>query len=138
MENEDVNEERKIVDFLEGIDKDKLIKNKKHDYDANLNEDLLRDLKDYASLETIDSIKNNIEYSLSKWTIILNHLINLDDYFFYLINKKLDKQENEEIKKIEKIKEKKTKTKEKKREIKRKKRITNQIQKVLKITLVLV
>ena len=138
MENEDVNEERKIVDFLEGIDKDKLIKNKKHDYDANLNEDLLRDLKDYASLETIDSIKNNIEYSLSKWTIILNHLINLDDYFFYLINKKLDIQENEEIKKIEKIKEKKTKTKEKKREIKRKKRITNQIQKVLKMTLVLV
>ena len=102
MDNEDLNEERKIVDFREGIDKNKFIKNKKLDYEENLNEDLLRDLKDYASLEIINSIKNNVEYSLSKWNIILNHLINLDDYFFYLRNKKLDKQENEEIKKKKK------------------------------------
>ena len=95
MEKEEDNEARKIVDFLEGIDKNKLIKIENFDNDTQLDKDLLRDLRDYVSVATIDSIKNSLEYSLSKWTIILNHLINLDDYFFYLTNKKLDTQVNE-------------------------------------------
>ena len=55
-------------------------------------------IKDYASFQTLKTLKQNPNYYLSKWNVILNHLINLDNYLNYL--EKEDEMPHKEVKSI--------------------------------------
>ena len=93
MELEEQKDIAKIIDFLKDIKSLKI----KDDNSKNLlfyEEDDISSVEYYASLMTIKTLIKNQEYYLSKYNVIVNSLINLDDYFYYL--KKIDILDNNE------------------------------------------
>ena len=90
MDPDEQYELNKIINFLKDINI-KIKKDNKKDFKFFYEKEL-SSITDYASLATIKNIKQNPEYYLSKWNIIMNHLINLDNYFFYL--EKREKRED--------------------------------------------
>ena len=84
MNYEEDEEIKKIIDNLS--DATKMISfDKEENKDIfNIDEKEENYLKEYSNLYTFKLIKQNPQYYLSKWSIILNHLINLDDFFYYL------------------------------------------------------
>ena len=83
MEGDEQQDIKTIVDILKDVKEIKISGDEKKDFKFyGISE--LDTIKNYASLATIKILKQKPEYYLSKWTIIMNHLINLDDYFFYL------------------------------------------------------
>ena len=81
MEPDEQNELNKIINNLKDINI-KIKKDNKEDFKFFYEKEL-SSITNYASLATIKKIKQNPEYHLSKWNIIMNNLINLDNYFFF-------------------------------------------------------
>lgn len=81
MEDEEKNDINKIVDFLDETDEFKVNKDEHFKFYDESDQETI---KDYSSLQTLKALKQNPKYYFSKWTVILNHLINLDLYFYYL------------------------------------------------------
>ena len=92
----------KIVDFLKDIQYYRIKDDKKDDLKLYAEDDI-RSIDEYASLTTIKSLKQNPEYYLSKWNIIINNLISLENYFYYL--EKETKNENKNSQSINMISE---------------------------------
>lgn len=90
----------KIVDFLKDIQYYRIKDDKKDDLKLYAEDDI-KSIEDYASLTTIKSLKQNPEYYLSKWNIIINNLISLENYFYYL--EKETKNENKNSQSINMI-----------------------------------
>ena len=80
MENDD--DAKKIIGYLDII-KDLEVEENDKFYDSKD----IEYLNEYDSLNTIKLIKSNPEYSLSKWEIIFNNLINFNDFIFHLKDK---------------------------------------------------
>jgi len=81
MNYEEDEEIKKIIDNLSDVPK--------------IDEKEENNLKEYSNLYEFKLVKQNPQYYLSKWSIILNHLINLEDFFYYL--QKDDKTEEKNI-----------------------------------------
>ena len=81
MNYEEDEEIKKIIDNLSDVPK--------------IDEKEENNLKEYSNLCEFKLVKQNPQYYLSKWSIILNHLINLEDFFYYL--QKDDKTEEKNI-----------------------------------------
>lgn len=92
----------KIVDFLKDIQYYRIKDDKKDDLKLYAEDDI-KSIDDYASLTTIKSLKQNPEYYLSKWNIIINNIISLENYFYYL--EKETKYENKNSQSINMISE---------------------------------
>ena len=107
MDAEEQKDIVKIIDFLKDI-KEIKIKDVNQKNMIFYENDDINSIEDYASLGTIKTLTQNPEYYLSKWNVIINTLINLDDYFFYL--KKIEIHDNNE--KTDKPKKKKEKKNE--------------------------
>ena len=90
----------KIVDFLKDIQYYRIKDDKKDDLKLYAEDDI-KSIDEYASLTTIKSLKQNPEYYLSKWNIIINNLISLENYFYYL--EKETKNENKNSQSINMI-----------------------------------
>lgn len=103
MENEE--DAKQIIGFLEEI-KDLEVK---EENDKFYDSKDIEYLNEYDSLTTIKLIKSNPDYSLSKWKIIVNNLINFNDFIFHL-NDKNDFLEKGRIFPLKKKKEKRIKT----------------------------
>lgn len=110
MENEDQNDLSRIVDFLKDMKFYKIKEDKKDEFQFYGESDKSL-IEDYASLTTIKALKQNPEYYLTKWNIIINNLISLEDYFFYL-----KKNKNFEIKEKDHIPKKRGKKNKNKKE----------------------
>ena len=77
-EQQDIKTIKTIVDILKDVKDIKITGDEKKDFKFyGISE--LDTIKNYASLATIKTLKQKPEYYLSKWTIIMNHLVNLDD-----------------------------------------------------------
>ena len=100
MNKEEENETRNIIGLLSDL-KDIEVKVEKDElsqyFDMNNFEEEF--INDYISLKTMNSIKKEPKYYFQKWSIILIHLIKLDDFFFYLKKerRKKDKNKNKKL-----------------------------------------
>ena len=80
MEDED--DAKKIIELLDELKELKEENNQFYDSKD------IEYFNEYDFLSTIKLIKSNPEYSLSKWKIIFNNLINFNDFIFHLKDKK--------------------------------------------------
>ena len=100
MNKEEENETRNFIGLLSDL-KDIEVKVEKDElsqyFDMNNFEEEF--INDYISLKTINSIKKEPKYYFSKWSIILIHLIKLDDFFFYLKKRDIVEEKKERRKK---------------------------------------
>jgi len=103
MDFEEEKETKKILDLLSDLKPCNLNEKGKEEliYEID-NEKGNEYLNETETLYNINTIKNSPEYILSKWNIIVQNLINMDDFYFYLKEnkiakkKKKNKKENKE------------------------------------------
>lgn len=98
MNKEEENETRNIIGLLSDL-KDIEVKVEKDELSQFLDMNNFEEefINDYISLKTINSIKKEPKYYFSKWSIILIHLIKLDDFFFYLKKERRKKDKNKKL-----------------------------------------
>ena len=82
MEDEEQNELKNIIHFLNDIPELK-IKENINDNFQYLESSFQNSLRDNSFLANIRDLKQNPFYYLTKWSIILTHSINLDNYYNY-------------------------------------------------------
>ena len=91
----------KIIDFLKDIKELKIKDDGQKNFKFYEKEDI-SSLEDYTSLSTIKTLTQNPEYYLLKWNVIINTLINLDDYFFYIKKNEVEVNDDTETDKAKK------------------------------------
>ena len=83
MDFEEENDTKKIIELLSDLKSFNLNSKGKEELISGINNEIENEyLNEYESLFNINTIKNTPEYILSKWNIIVHHLINMDDFFF--------------------------------------------------------
>ena len=81
-DKEEIKEIQSIVDFLNDVPALKI--KDKNNFNFNvLDKESKTTIDDYASLVNINLLKQDPKYYYTKWSIIIKHLIDLDDYFLY-------------------------------------------------------
>ena len=121
-DKEEIKEIQSIVDFLNDVPA--LNIKDKNNFNFNvLDKESKTTIDDYASLVNINLLKQDPKYYYTKWSIIIKHLIDLDDYFLYFAKNEVIPESEmtiSEITQSEDTKDEKSGAKKKKKKKKKK------------------
>ena len=121
-DKEEIKEIQSIVDFLNDVPALN-IKDKNNFNSNDLDKESKTTINDYASLVNINLLKQDPKYYYTKWSIIIKHLIDLDDYFLYFAKNEVIPESEmtiSEITQSEDTKDEKSGAKKKKKKKKKK------------------